>query len=131
MTPTEQRYGPQTAQVEALLERAARLSPGQKDCMDRAVIDTRGELDVAYYSCLEAIFENDLRIQDGAVSSAVMRIVSSEGLIGVGDAVIALIARHLADSGSFTWEHYRAMTLPWREAVGQVHPDDPAVGGQS
>lgn len=43
------------------------------------------------------------------------------------DAARGLLARHLIDRWGFTRAHYEQLTVAWRRAIGQIHPDDPAL----
>ncbi|MCC6232831.1 MAG: hypothetical protein IT580_09325, partial [Verrucomicrobiales bacterium] len=44
------------------------------------------------------------------------------------EAARALAVRHLIGHGRFTQEHYDELTMPWRKAIGRIHPDDAPVG---
>jgi hypothetical protein len=43
------------------------------------------------------------------------------------DAALAVIARDLIGKHGFTQNHYDTLTGPWRETIGQLHPDDPEL----
>ena len=43
------------------------------------------------------------------------------------DAVEALLVRDLITDDGFTQEHYELLTWPWRTVIGPIHPDDEEV----
>lgn len=123
-----QALGPQGEHVAELLERARSLSEAEIAELDeqfrgsakytarRTARDAVGDTarDTAWIAA------------GGAVVDAVVAAVGDAAWNAVGDvareAVWALLVRDLIDT-----KVYDTLTLPWRRAIGPIHPDDPAV----
>ena len=137
------KYGPQTAEVEALLERARTLT----DVEVLALGAVRGVVpDAALYTALYAAWDAVLSAAWGAardaalytvwnvargswdeVWDAVWDAVGGSGRDAALDAAYALFARDLITPAGFTQAHYDLLTGPWRRVVGAVHPNDVVV----
>ena len=96
---TEQKYGPQTEQVEALIAVARSLTAEQ-----------RRVLGAAWYAARDAAWD----IWDAAWDSAGR---------AAWYAVLALAVRDQIGN-TFTQSHYDILTTPWRRVIGPIHPDD-------
>ena len=132
----ESKYGPQTAEVEALFERARTLT----DTEVRVLVEAWSEaLVAAWDAAWDAAWSEALV----AAWDAVWDAARSEALVAVWDAVwdaargtardavwdaaLALVARDLIAPDGFTQEQYDLLTGPWRRVIGAVHPDDATV----
>ncbi len=133
----EQKYGPQTKYVEALLARAATLTVVERaqvyDVQDYVTYNSR----YAAYNAVEDITRNAVRYETWNAAREDARYLmrntvryetwyETEDSIWylARDAAVALIVRDLITSDGFTQEHYDTLTLPWRLVVGPIHPDD-------
>lgn len=104
--------GPQGEQVAALIERAARLTLDEGHRVSAARV-TAGDSDAAWYAAWCA----------DTTRCAAWEATREAELVGawaaVCDAALGLINRDLIST-----THYDTLTLPWRQAIGRIHPDD-------
>ena len=125
-----ERYGPQTAQIEALLERAHNLSGDETEALrdaaraagraaSRAAWDAAWDADraAARVAARAAAWDAAGTAGDGWV---VRRTARSAwyGWASAWDAVLALVIRDLIGQHGFTQEHYDAMVGPWESVMG-------------
>ena len=97
---TELKYGPQTPQIEALIETVRSLTTNQIDALNAA---------------WDALWNEAWGVALGAALD-VWRYQ-------VWGAVAALLVRDFIGD-SFTQSDYDILTTPWRKVVGPIHPDD-------
>ena len=90
-------FGPQWAQVCAVVLRAARLTVDEAKAINAA-------WDAAWGAARGAA-------RDAAWGAA-------------WDAARAIVVRDLIGTHGFTQAHYDTLTGPWRKVIGPVHPDD-------
>ena len=102
--------GPQGVQVAALIERVGRLT---------AADDMR-----LYDAWCAAMYTEGKAAWDAAIDAerSAAWVAVRDAAIGatLDDAALALLARDIIST-----EHYDALTMPWRTAIGPIHPDDP------
>ncbi len=94
-------FGPQWAQVCAVVLRAARLTVDEAKAINAA-------WDAAWGAAR------------GAAGDAA-RDAAWDAALG---AAVALVSRDLIGQHGFTQTHYDTLTGPWRKVIGPVHPDD-------
>jgi hypothetical protein len=143
--PTD-AHGPQTSAVEALIERAGKLTPSElaalaatwtdawsaKDATSDAwcaawdtVDAARDAMSAAGYAARDAVAAARSAAGYAAWTA---RATLGDGWCGrdaamaaTGDAALALATR-----SELARKHYLTLTGPWGEIVGPVHPDDDA-----
>lgn len=101
--PSHEALGPQGKHVAALIERAGTLTMQETDSL---VAEWSAAWVAAWVAARSAARE---AAWDAAWGAA-------------WDAAGALVVRDL-----ITTEDYDTLTLPWRQIVGRIHPDDPEV----
>ena len=94
-------FGPQWAQVCAVVLRAARLTVDEAKAINAA-------WDAAWGAARGAAWD---AARDAAWDAAL-------------GAAVALVSRDLIGQHGFTQTHYDTLTGPWRKVIGPVHPDD-------
>ena len=112
--PATDALGPQGVQVAALIERAGRLTNADaRRLYDAwcAAMYTEGK--AAWYDARAGAL-------DAARSSAWAAVRDTAIGAALDDAAPALIARDIIST-----VHYDVLTMPWRTAIGPIHPDDP------
>lgn len=110
-------YGPQTHEIEALLERARRLTDAEAKALKRPCYDAR---DAAWYTaCYAARYAACYDARD-----AVRYAARDAARYAVWDAAHALVVRDLIGNYGFTQQHYDMLTGPWRQVISPIHPDD-------
>lgn len=118
MTDT-MKYGPQTPEIEALLERARTLTDTEVLALREAWNATPGE---AWCEAWRWVWD---ALRAARLDEAWDDVGQEDASRGAPlDAVIALVARDLITPTGFTQEHYDLLTGPWRKVIGKVHPDD-------
>ncbi len=138
-------FGPQWREIVALVRRAAVLPPEEavaipvrdaardtawhaateaaRDAtwhaghaaMDAAWHARDAACDAAWHAATDAAWHAGHAARDAACDAAT-------------EAARALVVRHLIGHGRFTQECYDELTVPWRKAIGRIHPDDAPVG---
>ncbi len=112
---THNRYGPQTAQVEALLERARNLTDKETEAL-RDAWDARAAARAAAWVAAWAAWAAwdawDARDARAAWDAG------REAVWAARDAVLALVVRDLIGQHGFTQEHYDTLVEPWETVMG-------------
>ena len=112
--PATDALGPQGAQVAALIKRVGRLTAADDMRLYDAwcaAMYTEGKAawDAARAGALDAARSAAwVAVRDAAIGAT------------LDDAALALLARDIIST-----VHYDALTMPWRTAIGPIHPDDP------
>lgn len=101
--------GPQGVHVVALIERAGQFTAGEADRLYAAGMT---DWDAAWHAAWHAAGD------DGARDAAADAAMHAAGDAAWG-ATLALVVRDLIST-----DHYDTLTMPWRRAVGRIHPDD-------
>lgn len=143
---TDTRYGPQTYQIEKLLERARTLTPDEVEKLDvvwtKALDEARTTiLDVApiaiwittsnatWYAARNASWyearNENWDVAQLQVWYEAWRVARTTIWDAVWDATSALLARDLIGE-TFTQAHYDLLTKPWREVIGEF--EEPTKG---
>ena len=118
-------FGPQWAQVCAVVLRAARLTVDEAKAInaawDAAWGAARGAArDAAWGAAWDAARDAAC---DAALGAA--RGAARDAAWGAAwDAARAIVVRDLIGTHGFTQAHYDTLTGPWRKVIGPVHPDD-------
>ena len=99
-----QRFGPMGEHVEALIDRALRLTVTEVKELGAARYAAR---DAARYAARYAAW---YAARDAA-----------------RDAARGLVVRDIIGQHGFTQAHYDVLTGPWRKVIGPIHPDDAEV----
>ena len=127
---TDQRYGPQTEQVEELLVAIRDLTDDQQSALRVAVYLPDVARNVARDALWDAARGRFARLGDGMwdalrdeVLDALRWLFGLPTRNAVWDTLRALIARDKIGN-TFTQEHYDLLTTPWRTTIGSIHPDD-------
>ena len=94
-------FGPQWAQVCAVVLRAARLTVDEAKAINAA-------WDAAW----------------GAARGVARDAAWGAAWDAARDAARAIVVRDLIGTNGFTQDHYDTLTGPWRRVIGPVHPDD-------
>lgn len=120
MTDTT-KYGPQTAEIVALLARARTLTSAEVRALDAPRDAVRGAalaaVKAAAWGAVRGAAWDEARYSAWGTAWYAGRSVT-------WDAVLALVVRDLITPGVFTQAQYDLLTGPWRRVVGKVHPDD-------
>ncbi len=109
---------PQAAQIDALIERAARLT--SVEC-DRLIEAWAAAGDAAWFAARDAAWFAAWF----AVREAVREAVRVAAWFAARDAAGALVVRDLIEEAA-PWNRaaYDVLTGPWRRTIGPIHPDD-------
>ena len=132
-----ERYGPQAAQIEALLERVRNLTDEEAETLRDAWDAVRGAAWAAWYAARGVA---PTAARNAALAAAwgvnatwcAVRVaawaawdadrVAAWGVnatwSAVRDAIEALAVRHLIGQHGFTQQHYDAMVAPWESVMG-------------
>lgn len=110
--PAHEVFGPSGEHVVALIERCSRLTPEEAERF-YAAWDAVWKANAAWNAAWDAVWD--------AVRKA------NAAWNAVRNAVRALLVRDLIGD-TFTQAHYDTLTMPWRIAIGTIHPDDAVVG---
>lgn len=136
------RYGPQTTEVEQLINRLRQLSPDEIQGLANAWDAPTAAARAAVRAAKAAAWADARDARDGwdawdardgrdawddandakAAAWGISTLTAPAGL-AAGDAALALACRHLIGD-VFTWTHYRTLVGPAATVLGPVHPDD-------
>ena len=114
---------PQAAQIDALIERAARLT--SVEC-ERLIEARRPVWNKARIAARDAAWFAAAVAARAAVGFAARDAVAARAAARVADTTaVALVVRDLIDEDT-PWNRaaYDCLTGPWRRVIGPVHPDD-------
>ena len=106
--PATESLGPQGVHVAALIERDGLTS----DESQRLVAEMIPVRDAVWGDAVVAVWD---AARDAARSAACTAAMAADS-----DAASALVVRDIIST-----KHYDALTMPWRTAIGPIHPDDP------
>lgn len=127
MTDTMQ-YGPQTAEIEALLARARTLTAGAALMLSTEWYAARYALRAEAWDAVgDSVLDARRGAARGAARDAAWIAVPGAERYAVWDATLALVARDLITPAGFTQEHYDLLTRPVALVIGKVHPEDEEV----
>lgn len=111
--PATDALGPQGVQVAALIERAGRLTDADArqlyDVWCAAVDPEEG-----------AAWGSAWGSARGSARAAAWGAVRDTAIGATSNTARALLVRDIIST-----VHYDALTMPWRTAIGPIHPDDP------
>ena len=114
-------FGPQWAQVCAVVLRAARLTPAEA----KALYAARGAAWGAARDAAWGVARGAARDAAwGAAWDAARDAAWDAARDAAWDAAWAIVVRDLIGTNGFTQDHYDTLTGPWRKVIGPVHPDD-------
>ncbi len=102
------RYGPQTTQIEALLDRVCNLTDEEAKALRTLWTPTWVAARVSAWEAARAAG----RIATRRVPSVTTTAWTAR------DAVLALVVRHLIGQHGFTQEHYDTLVAPWESVIG-------------
>jgi hypothetical protein len=129
----ENKYGPQTSQVAALLEQMQSLTDSQESALSEAFsTETYYTSYLGAYEACDAvwhIWSEPLDVDTCAAISAHLDELEYDwddafaAGQGVYFMVLALVIRDVIGN-IFTQEHYDLLTSPWRIVIGPIHSDD-------
>ena len=132
---------PQAAQIDALIERAARLTSvecerlieARRPVWNKARIAAR---DAAWFAAaVAARAAVGFAARDAVAARAAARAAARDAVAAsvagpgsgpvAGTTAVALVVRDLIDEAT-EWNQaaYDVLTRPWRWAIGPIHPDD-------
>ncbi len=114
---------PQAAQIDALIERAARLT--SVEC-ERLIEARRPVWNKARIAARDAAWFAAAVAARAAVGFAARDAVAARAAARVADTTaVALVVRDLIEEGT-PWDQaaYDVLTGPWRRAIGPIHPED-------
>jgi hypothetical protein len=119
-----QKYGPQTYQIEKLIQKIKSLTPEQITNLDVAWDAARG---AARGAARDAVWDAVWDAARDAARDAVWDAVWDAARDAARDAALALVSRDLIDD-KFTQAHYDLLTKPWRDVVGEFEepPEQPS-----
>ena len=101
-------FGPQGFAIVALIERAKKLN--------------REDIEKLYAAWDAAGYAARCAARDAAWDAA--GYAADAAGYAAGYAACALVSRDLIGKGKFTQEQYDVLTIPWRQVIGKIHPDD-------
>ena len=128
-------FGPQGKEVVALVERAKKLSAEDCKKLDSALDSAWASAwDSARTSAWDSARDSAwasawTSAWDSASASARTSAWDSAWTSALASA--GLVSRDLIGKGKFTQEQYDILTIPWRTAIGPIHPDDAPLGRTS
>ena len=118
-------FGPQWAEIVALVRRAAVLTVDETARLGSVRLSASGpELYMAWSSARDATALGPARHAGSAAAMGGALGSDSEVWKAVGDAATALAIRDRIGQCDFTQERYDLLTRPWATVIGPVHPDD-------
>ena len=135
-------FGPQWERICALVQRAARLTADEGRALADAAWDAAGAeaWDAAWAAAWDAAGAAAWAAAWAAAGAAAGDAAWADAGADAEDAAWdaawdaagdaawaaagALVVRDLIGRHGFAQEHYDALTRPWREVIGPVHPDD-------
>ena len=112
-----ERYGPQTAEIEALLERIRNLTDDEAQEFWVARYAARYAARAAVWAALGAAWYAAMASEDAARYAA-WNAVPVTVWAAARDAVVALAVRDLIGQHGFTQEHYDILVGPWESVIG-------------
>ena len=123
---TDNIYGPQTLQIEALISVIGSLDADQVEALNasRAARDTAF---ISAWAALDTIWDAPRDAASDATvdaSSDAWDAASDTTWAVLWDTVLALVVHDLIGGDKFTQNHYDVLTTPWRTIIGPIHPDD-------
>lgn len=122
----EQRYGPQTKQIEDLLSYAVNLTAHEEEQL--TVACRLASAEDARFAAWEAAWDAQWEALTYATREAAGETghdpARNPAWVIIYTTITALVARDLITTDGFTQEHYNTLTWPWRAVVGRIHPDD-------
>lgn len=110
-------FGPQWAEIVEMVRMAASITNYQLSRVRRA---GDAAWDVAEGAARDAVGD----VAGDAAWYAAWSAAGDAAGYAAGGAAGALSARHLIAASGFTQAHYDALTTPWRETIGRIHPED-------
>ena len=108
-----ERYGPQTAQIEALLDRVLNLTDKEAQELQAAWAADRNA--AARVAVWDAAWDAWDAARPAAWYAAWDAWVVRDA---IWDAMQALLVRDLIDQHGFTQEHYDMLVAPWESVMG-------------
>ena len=121
--PAHTALGPQGEHVAALIERASVLTEDEVERLAAAWVATKDAAwGVAWGAAWAAAWTVGRNAAWDAAWAAAWTVGRVAAWVAARDAGRALVARDLISS-----EGYDTLTLPWRRAIGRIHPDDAEV----
>ena len=111
-----EHYGPQTTQIEALLERAHNLSGDETEALWDAW--DAWDAGAAWVAGRRADRRADRDAARDAAWYAWAAVRNVSGRDAIWDAVQALLVRDLIGQHDFTQEHYDTLVAPWESVMG-------------
>ena len=114
-------FGPQWAEIVALVRAAAMLAPEQVNGLfaARTAAGT-----AARTAARTAAWAAAWTAAGTAAGTAAWTAAGTAAGTAAWDAAQALVVRHLIGQYGFTQEHYDTLTGPWRKTIGRIHADD-------
>lgn len=123
--PAHEALGPQGVHVAALIDRARSLTAGEAGRLGAAWAAALAAARDAWDAAREAVREAEREAAWGAAREAV-RNAWRAAFEAEREAARALVVRDLINT-----DHYDTLTMPWRTAIGPIHPDDPDTTPQA
>lgn len=121
MTDTT-KYGPQTAEVEALLERVRLLTDADIQALKVAAITAWITAWYKAWHTMHRAVRDSVWDSVWAAIDEVWKTSRQQHLAHI--ALLALVVRDLITPDGFTQADYDLLTGPWRRVIGKIHPDD-------
>ena len=115
--PATESLGPQGVHVAALIERDG-LTSDESQRLVAAMISVR---DAVWGDAVAAVWDAARdAARSASLKTAAFTAAFTAAMAADSDAASALVVRDIIST-----KHYDALTMPWRTAIGPIHPDDP------
>ena len=115
--PATDALGPQGVQVAALIERDGLTS----DESQRLVAEMISVRDAVWGDAVAAVWDAARdAARSASLKTAAFTAAFTATMAADSDVTSALVVRDIIST-----KHYDALTMPWRTAIGPIHPDDP------
>lgn len=123
------RFGPNGVHVAALVERAGQLTADDATALHAARHAARDAArdaawDAARHAARHAAWDAAWYAAGDAAWYAARHAAWHAAWYAAWHAAGALSIRDQIGFHGFTQEHYDTLTMPWRKALGRIHPDD-------
>jgi len=124
----QEELGPQWREIQALIQKAESLTDEEIKRVNFEGADLTAEAHMGSGDSIRALVAIAGLKTDQVKPTATLEYPLSKKVrcepFAPAWAIAALGVRHLIGVERFTQNHYNTLTMPWRKAIGPIHPDD-------